>query len=161
MSGLTTPLETEQQQLQCHTDHTQQWPEERQQDAYCTVSTSQTGQYFLIIISKHYNINWISTTRIMWNIIMLFQAKAVCSLSVLFGLSWGFGILGFFTDSVILSYLFALTTTLQGFFFFIFFILMKNDLRQILWKRMSTFRGDRVNAKRRIAQTRNRTVLSY
>ena len=92
---------------------------------------------------------------------MLFQAKAVCSLSVLFGLSWGFGILGFFTDSVILSYLFALTTTLQGFFFFIFFILMKNDLRQILWKRMSTFRGDRVNAKRKIAQTRNRTVLRY
>ncbi|XP_063680965.1 adhesion G protein-coupled receptor L4-like isoform X2 [Bolinopsis microptera] len=87
---------------------------------------------------------------------LLKRAKAVCSLSVLFGLSWGFGILGFFTDSVILSYLFALTTTLQGFFFFIFFILMKNDLRQILWKRISTFRGGRVKT-----QTRNRTVLRH
>ena len=82
----------------------------------------------------------------------------MCSLSVLFGLSWGFGILGFFIDSVVLSYLFALTSSLQGFFFFIFFIFMKNDIRRVWWERLKSLQQDKGEVKRRIAQTRARKV---
>eukprot|EP00116_Pleurobrachia_bachei_P015160 sb/3475422/ len=68
------------------------------------------------------------------------RAKAVCSLSVLFGLSWLFGVLGFFIQSTVLSYLFAVFCSLQGCFFFIFFIWMKQDLRTSWWVRVTTFR---------------------
>ena len=59
-----------------------------------------------------------------------FQAKAIFSLSMLFGLTWLFGILGFFIETKILSYAFSISTSLQGLFFFVFFIFAKEDVRK-------------------------------
>ncbi|XP_035222353.1 uncharacterized protein LOC118195202 isoform X2 [Stegodyphus dumicola] len=60
------------------------------------------------------------------------RAKAVFCVSLLLGLSWIFGFLAIEDAKLIFQYLFAFTTTLQGFFLFIFFILRQRSARE-LW----------------------------
>ncbi|GFY34950.1 adhesion G-protein coupled receptor G4 [Trichonephila clavipes] len=50
------------------------------------------------------------------------RAKAIFCVSVLLGLSWIFGFLAIDGAKLIFQYLFAITTTLQGFFIFVFFV---------------------------------------
>ncbi|CAL1285037.1 unnamed protein product [Larinioides sclopetarius] len=64
---------------------------------------------------------------------MISRAKAVFSVSVLLGLSWVFGFLAAMDGAeLIFQYLFTTTTTLQGFLFFVFFVLRQKKTRD-LW----------------------------
>ncbi|KAF8764009.1 Adhesion G-protein coupled receptor G6 like protein [Argiope bruennichi] len=64
---------------------------------------------------------------------MIARTKAVFCVSVLLGLSWVFGFLAAMEGvELIFQYLFTVTTTLQGFLFFIFFVLRQKKTRD-LW----------------------------
>ncbi|XP_055937332.1 uncharacterized protein LOC129966790 isoform X1 [Argiope bruennichi] len=60
------------------------------------------------------------------------RAKAVFCVSILLGLTWIFGFLAVEGAKLIFQYLFAITTTLQGFFIFIFFVFRQKSTRD-LW----------------------------
>ncbi|GFU45468.1 adhesion G-protein coupled receptor G6 [Nephila pilipes] len=59
------------------------------------------------------------------------RAKAVFCVSVLLGLSWIFGFLAIDDAKLIFQYLFAITTTLQGFLIFVFFVLRQKNTRDM------------------------------
>ncbi|GIY80897.1 adhesion G-protein coupled receptor G6 [Caerostris darwini] len=63
---------------------------------------------------------------------MVARAKAVFCVSVLLGLSWIFGFLAVAGAKLLFQYLFAITTTLQGFLIFIFFVFRQKSTRD-LW----------------------------
>ncbi|GFR08937.1 adhesion G-protein coupled receptor G6 [Trichonephila clavata] len=65
------------------------------------------------------------------------RAKAVFCVSVLLGLSWIFGFLAIDDAKLTFQYLFAITTTLQGFFIFVFFVLRQKSTRD-LWLNLMT-----------------------
>ena len=57
---------------------------------------------------------------------------AVFGIMFLFGLSWGFGALTISDASVAFQFLFAISTSLQGFFIFVFFCVLGKEVRG-LW----------------------------
>ncbi|GBN81059.1 Adhesion G-protein coupled receptor G4 [Araneus ventricosus] len=64
---------------------------------------------------------------------MITRSKAVFCVSVLLGLSWVFGFLAAMDGAELMfQYLFTTTTTLQGFLFFVFFVLRQKKTRD-LW----------------------------
>ncbi|GIY83064.1 adhesion G-protein coupled receptor G4 [Caerostris extrusa] len=63
---------------------------------------------------------------------MIARAKAVFCVSVLLGLSWIFGFLAVAGAKLLFQYLFAITTTLQGFLIFVFFVFRQKSTRD-LW----------------------------
>ncbi|GBN26586.1 Adhesion G-protein coupled receptor G4, partial [Araneus ventricosus] len=60
------------------------------------------------------------------------RAKAVFCVSILLGLSWIFGFLAVDEAKLIFQYLFAITTTSQGFLIFVFFVFRQKSTRD-LW----------------------------
>ncbi|XP_038556127.1 adhesion G-protein coupled receptor G2 isoform X2 [Micropterus salmoides] len=60
----------------------------------------------------------------------LHDLRAVASLTVLLGLTWGMGFFSFGPGKVVLMYLFSIFNTLQGFFVFLFHCLMKENVRK-------------------------------
>ncbi|KAK4883167.1 hypothetical protein RN001_006486 [Aquatica leii] len=68
------------------------------------------------------------------------QLRLAFMLFFLLGLTWGFGLLASIGGSVVYSYLFCLTATLQGFVLFLFFIIL-NEKTRLLWINMKTCCG--------------------
>ncbi|GBM88564.1 hypothetical protein AVEN_185675-1 [Araneus ventricosus] len=67
---------------------------------------------------------------------MVARAKAMFCVSLLLGLSWVFGFLAAMEETKLLfQYLFVITTTLQGFLFFVFFVLRQKNTRE-LWQNL-------------------------
>ncbi|GBM61205.1 hypothetical protein AVEN_241586-1 [Araneus ventricosus] len=67
---------------------------------------------------------------------MVARAKAMFCVSLLLGLSWVFGFLAAMEGTKLLfQYLFVITTTLQGFLFFVFFVLRQKNTRE-LWQNL-------------------------
>uniref|UniRef100_A0A8C5GJ70 Adhesion G protein-coupled receptor G4b n=1 Tax=Gouania willdenowi TaxID=441366 RepID=A0A8C5GJ70_GOUWI len=60
----------------------------------------------------------------------LHDLRAVASLTVLLGLTWSMGLFSFGPARVVLLYLFAFSSTFQGFFVFLFHCLMKENVRK-------------------------------
>ncbi|CAL1268772.1 unnamed protein product, partial [Larinioides sclopetarius] len=68
---------------------------------------------------------------------MVARVKAMFCVSVLLGLSWVFGFLAAIDDAkLVFQYLFVITTTLQGFMLFFFFVLRQKNTRE-LWQNLT------------------------
>lgn len=67
--------------------------------------------------------------------LLLSQVKMSFCIFILLGLSWTFGFLSITGAGVIFSYLFCITSTLQGFLIFVFFILLGKRQRGI-WQNL-------------------------
>ncbi|GBN08144.1 hypothetical protein AVEN_233372-1 [Araneus ventricosus] len=67
---------------------------------------------------------------------MVVRAKTMFCVSLLLGLSWVFGFLAAMEETkLVCHYLFVITTTLQGFLFFVFFVLRQKNTRE-LWQNL-------------------------
>ncbi|XP_053396684.1 adhesion G-protein coupled receptor G6-like isoform X2 [Mercenaria mercenaria] len=62
------------------------------------------------------------------------RLRGAISLVVLLGLTWAFAILAFDDFGIVFHYLFAVLNSLQGFFIFIFYCLMKKEAQQC-WRK--------------------------
>ncbi|XP_032084450.1 adhesion G-protein coupled receptor G4 [Thamnophis elegans] len=60
----------------------------------------------------------------------LLDLKRVISLTFLLGLTWGFAFFAWDPMKTVFMYIFAICNTLQGFFIFIFYCLMKDNVRK-------------------------------
>ncbi|KAF5298592.1 hypothetical protein FQR65_LT09687 [Abscondita terminalis] len=65
------------------------------------------------------------------------QLRLAFMLFFLLGLTWGFGLLASIGGSVVYSYLFCITATVQGFVLFLFFIVL-NEKTRMLWINLKT-----------------------
>ncbi|XP_050735928.1 uncharacterized protein LOC127008236 [Eriocheir sinensis] len=63
----------------------------------------------------------------------LTQLRMAVSVFFLLGFTWVFGLLAFWRPSLVFSYLFCISNTLQGFFIFIFHVFRERDARR-LWR---------------------------
>ncbi|XP_045123010.1 LOW QUALITY PROTEIN: uncharacterized protein LOC123511299 [Portunus trituberculatus] len=63
----------------------------------------------------------------------LTQLRMAISVFFLLGFTWVFGLLSTWRPSVVLSYLFCISNTLQGFFIFLFHVFRERDARR-LWR---------------------------
>ncbi|GBO42388.1 hypothetical protein AVEN_245896-1 [Araneus ventricosus] len=70
---------------------------------------------------------------------MISRAKTMFCVSVLLGLSWLFGFFAAMEGTkLVFQYLFVITTTLQGFLFFIFFVFRQKKTRELWWNLVKT-----------------------